>query len=367
MGADIRTEGHHAVIRGVPQLSAAPVRALDIRAGMALVIAVAVRGRGHRDLRRAPHRPRVRGPRRQARSAGRRCPPRRRCGRRARPGGRPVIPQPPGVEPAFTGMPAPPVDVPPRPDEPTAPGSGPQGLPAVDWSFPRALLVGLVTNLLLAQVVVGGIAFIALGITDVDDPKTIYAGLIGDVAWLGFMLIWLVRWHPDWRARIGVFVRPPRRARRPRRVSSAGCSSTRGSSSWGSSSRRCSRRCPDARRPRPISSHSTSTRPRRSRRSILAVFVAPVAEELFFRGHPVPEYPGPPGVLAGSARLRADLRAGALRGRRLAGHRAAAVDHGLHRRGARLDLRTPWQPRSPTSRRTWCSTWSASFLILSAR
>ncbi len=39
MGADIRTEGHHAVIRGVPQLSAAPVRALDVRAGMALVIA----------------------------------------------------------------------------------------------------------------------------------------------------------------------------------------------------------------------------------------------------------------------------------------------------------------------------------------
>jgi UDP-N-acetylglucosamine 1-carboxyvinyltransferase len=39
MGADIRTQGHHAVVRGVPQLSAAPVRSLDIRAGMALVIA----------------------------------------------------------------------------------------------------------------------------------------------------------------------------------------------------------------------------------------------------------------------------------------------------------------------------------------
>ncbi len=39
MGADIRTEGHHAVIRGVPRLSAAPVRALDIRAGVAMVIA----------------------------------------------------------------------------------------------------------------------------------------------------------------------------------------------------------------------------------------------------------------------------------------------------------------------------------------
>jgi len=39
MGADIRTEGHHAVIRGVEWLSAAPVRALDIRAGAAMVIA----------------------------------------------------------------------------------------------------------------------------------------------------------------------------------------------------------------------------------------------------------------------------------------------------------------------------------------
>jgi UDP-N-acetylglucosamine 1-carboxyvinyltransferase len=39
MGADIRTEGHHAVIRGVPRLSAASVRALDIRAGAAMVLA----------------------------------------------------------------------------------------------------------------------------------------------------------------------------------------------------------------------------------------------------------------------------------------------------------------------------------------
>jgi UDP-N-acetylglucosamine 1-carboxyvinyltransferase len=39
MGADIRTEGHHAVLRGVDRLSAAPVRALDIRAGAAMVVA----------------------------------------------------------------------------------------------------------------------------------------------------------------------------------------------------------------------------------------------------------------------------------------------------------------------------------------
>ncbi|MFL5797023.1 MAG: UDP-N-acetylglucosamine 1-carboxyvinyltransferase [Actinomycetota bacterium] len=39
MGADILTKGHHAVIRGVERLSAAPVCALDIRAGAAMVIA----------------------------------------------------------------------------------------------------------------------------------------------------------------------------------------------------------------------------------------------------------------------------------------------------------------------------------------
>lgn len=39
MGADIRVEGHHAVVRGVDVLSGAPVRAPDIRAGAALVVA----------------------------------------------------------------------------------------------------------------------------------------------------------------------------------------------------------------------------------------------------------------------------------------------------------------------------------------
>lgn len=39
MGADIRIEGHHAVVRGVERLSGAPVRAQDLRAGASLVIA----------------------------------------------------------------------------------------------------------------------------------------------------------------------------------------------------------------------------------------------------------------------------------------------------------------------------------------
>jgi UDP-N-acetylglucosamine 1-carboxyvinyltransferase len=62
MGADIRTEGHHAVVRGVPRLSGAPVGAPDIRAGVALVLAGLVAdgetvvseahhiGRGYEDL-----------------------------------------------------------------------------------------------------------------------------------------------------------------------------------------------------------------------------------------------------------------------------------------------------------------------------
>jgi UDP-N-acetylglucosamine 1-carboxyvinyltransferase len=39
LGADIRTDGHHAVVNGRERLSGAPVRATDIRAGAGLVIA----------------------------------------------------------------------------------------------------------------------------------------------------------------------------------------------------------------------------------------------------------------------------------------------------------------------------------------
>ncbi|MGZ4590631.1 MAG: UDP-N-acetylglucosamine 1-carboxyvinyltransferase [Actinomycetes bacterium] len=39
LGAHVRTDGHHAVVRGLPKLSGAPVRASDIRAGAALTLA----------------------------------------------------------------------------------------------------------------------------------------------------------------------------------------------------------------------------------------------------------------------------------------------------------------------------------------
>jgi UDP-N-acetylglucosamine 1-carboxyvinyltransferase len=61
LGADIRTDGHHAVVRGVPELSGAPVDAHDIRAGAALVVAglaaqgTTLVGAGHHIDRGYPH------------------------------------------------------------------------------------------------------------------------------------------------------------------------------------------------------------------------------------------------------------------------------------------------------------------------
>ncbi len=54
MGADIRVEGHHAVVHGRERLSAAPVRAPDIRAGAALAIA-ALRAEGVTRIADAHH------------------------------------------------------------------------------------------------------------------------------------------------------------------------------------------------------------------------------------------------------------------------------------------------------------------------
>ena len=49
LGADVRTDGHHAVVRGKPMLSGAPVEAPDIRAGAGLVLAGLAAEGVHRD------------------------------------------------------------------------------------------------------------------------------------------------------------------------------------------------------------------------------------------------------------------------------------------------------------------------------
>lgn len=54
MGADIRIEGHHAVVRGKEMLSGAPVKAHDIRAGAALAVA-ALRAEGETVISDSSH------------------------------------------------------------------------------------------------------------------------------------------------------------------------------------------------------------------------------------------------------------------------------------------------------------------------
>lgn len=54
MGADIKTDGHHAIVRGLPVLSGAPVRAPDIRAGAALAVA-ALRAEGETTISGVGH------------------------------------------------------------------------------------------------------------------------------------------------------------------------------------------------------------------------------------------------------------------------------------------------------------------------
>ena len=107
--------------------------------------------------------------------------------------------------PNWGELPEPPPPLPPPPpgDAP-ATADGPKGLPAVGWSIWEAVLIGLVTNLVVAQTVVGVIAFLALGVTTSDDPKTVYVGLIVDLAWFGGMIGWLMLRHPRWREQLGV-------------------------------------------------------------------------------------------------------------------------------------------------------------------
>jgi len=111
----------------------------------------------------------------------------------------------PPTSSAWGELPEPPPPLPPPPPgDALASAAGPKGLPAVGWSIWEAVLIGLVTNLVVAQTVVGVIAFLALGVTTSDDPKTIYVGLIVDLAWFGGMIGWLMLRHPRWREQLGV-------------------------------------------------------------------------------------------------------------------------------------------------------------------
>ena len=74
LGADVRIEGHTAVIHGVPKLSGAPVMATDLRASASLVLAGLVAEGHDRRAAHLPHRSRIRAHRGEDGQARRRHP-----------------------------------------------------------------------------------------------------------------------------------------------------------------------------------------------------------------------------------------------------------------------------------------------------
>jgi membrane protease YdiL (CAAX protease family) len=111
---------------------------------------------------------------------------------------------------------------PPRPDllDPAAPGAlatesdrrGPKGLPAVTWRWWHAAGLYLIGNLVIGEFVVAGVAFALMGVHTIPeggaDTPTVIATLAADVAFFLVLAGWLAWRHPGWRDMLGV----PRRA-----------------------------------------------------------------------------------------------------------------------------------------------------------
>jgi CAAX protease family protein len=109
--------------------------------------------------------------------------------------------------------------VPPRPDEagpwtqagPPLPPQGPseprQERPIATWTWWEAVLLYVVGNLFVAQVLVGGLVLVAFGVEQVGsggaDLPTIAASLGADVTFVALMVLYLNARHPAWRRIVG--------------------------------------------------------------------------------------------------------------------------------------------------------------------
>lgn len=98
--------------------------------------------------------------------------------------------------------------IPPRPDLP-----GPSvplataGRPPTSWGPLEAVGLYLVANLLIAQMLVGGILVAALGIRDVTggaDAELLLVSAVAAVVSLTALWLWLRSRHPEWRAMMGL-------------------------------------------------------------------------------------------------------------------------------------------------------------------
>jgi membrane protease YdiL (CAAX protease family) len=82
----------------------------------------------------------------------------------------------------------------------------PDGRPTVSWRWWQAILVWIVTNVVIGQALVGGllVAIFGLSITSgAANGAAIGLTVVVDLVWLAGMLFWLVRWHPGWPAALG--------------------------------------------------------------------------------------------------------------------------------------------------------------------
>jgi uncharacterized protein len=96
----------------------------------------------------------------------------------------------------------------PEPPPGPPPRTGPKGLPAVTWSPLEALVMFAIGNLVLPFVIT--LIAIAIGSIDVSgggqlsgDAEIVF-GIVADLAFLAVLLFWLVRRHPGWRAALGL-------------------------------------------------------------------------------------------------------------------------------------------------------------------
>jgi membrane protease YdiL (CAAX protease family) len=97
----------------------------------------------------------------------------------------------------------------PLPDPPPGPArTGPKGLPAVTWRPIEALVLFAVGNLVLPFAITAvAIAIGAIDLSnggDLSGDAEIVFGIVADLAFLAVMWIWLARRHPGWRAPLGL-------------------------------------------------------------------------------------------------------------------------------------------------------------------
>lgn len=108
-----------------------------------------------------------------------------------------MIPAPPPGAPA---------ELPPRPDI----HDGPPARPRVTWGWPEAIALYLVGYLLIANILVGGVIFVASGVEDpsaTEGSLGLVVTIVVDVVFLAIMVLWLSRRHPGWVQALGW---PPR-------------------------------------------------------------------------------------------------------------------------------------------------------------